>query len=84
MMENNGGDDLAVSRNYFFFLGGAAVTPCASPPLRPSIFSDYSFVSATLLTWMTGISLHMPWPLNSQSRGSRNYFFNIYFFGRAF
>jgi hypothetical protein len=25
------------------FFGGGSATPCASPPPRPSIFSDYSF-----------------------------------------
>jgi hypothetical protein len=45
-----------------------SVTSCASPPPRPSIFSDYScFGSTTLLTGMTGNSLHMQWP---QSHGS--------------
>jgi hypothetical protein len=39
------------------FFGSEA--PCASPLPRPSIFSDYSFRSTTLLTGMTGISLHM-------------------------
>jgi hypothetical protein len=27
-----------------FFFGGGSVTPCASPPPQPSIFSDYSFL----------------------------------------
>jgi hypothetical protein len=45
-------------------------TPCAFPPPRPSIFSDYSFWSNALLTGMTGISLHMRWPLTSQLHGS--------------
>jgi hypothetical protein len=51
-----------------FFCGSA--TPCAFPPPRPSIFSDYSFRSTALLTGMTGISLHMQWPLTFQSHGS--------------
>jgi hypothetical protein len=33
-------------------------------------FSDYSFWSTTLLTGMTGIPLHMQWPLTSQLHGS--------------
>jgi hypothetical protein len=43
------------------------------PPLLlgPPFFSDYSFFgSTTLLTGMTGISLHMQWPLTSQLHGS--------------
>jgi hypothetical protein len=36
-----------------------------SPPPRPSLFGP-----TTLLTGMTGISLHMQWPLTSQLRGS--------------
>jgi hypothetical protein len=47
----------------FFFCGGGTATPCASPPPRPSIFSDYSFWSTTLLTRTTGTSLHMQWPI---------------------
>jgi hypothetical protein len=31
--------------------------------LGPPFFPDYSFWSTTLLTGMTGISLHMQWPL---------------------
>jgi hypothetical protein len=55
----------------FFWGGGGSATPCASPPPWPSIFSEYSFcVSTTLLTAMTGMSLHMQWPLTSQSHGS--------------
>jgi hypothetical protein len=53
---------------YGFF--GSATT-CASPPARASIFSDYSFcVTTTLLAGMTGISLHMQWPLTSRSHGN--------------
>jgi hypothetical protein len=37
--------------------------------LDPPFFSDY-FVPTTLLTEMTGISLHMQWPLTSQSHDS--------------
>jgi hypothetical protein len=48
-----------------FFWGGAA-TPCAFPPPRPSIFSDYSFWPTSLLTRMTSISLLMQWLLTSQ------------------
>jgi uncharacterized membrane protein YhfC len=49
------------------FFGSA--TPCAFPP-PPYIFSDYSFWSTTLLTGVTGISLHMQWPLTSQLNSS--------------
>jgi hypothetical protein len=47
-----------------------ASDPCASPPPWPSIFSDYSFQVQHPLTGMTGNSLHMQWPLTSQSHGS--------------
>jgi hypothetical protein len=50
------------------FFGSA--TPCASPPPRPSIFPIILFLSTTLATGMTGISLHMQWPMISQSHGS--------------
>jgi hypothetical protein len=55
---------------YFSFLFFGSATPCAFPPPWPYIFSDYSFWSTALLTGMTGISLHMQWPLTSQSHGS--------------
>jgi hypothetical protein len=44
--------------------------PLVPPPPRPSIFLIILFESTTLLTRMTGISLHMQWPLTSQSHGS--------------
>jgi hypothetical protein len=50
------------------FLGSA--TPFASPPPRPSIFSNYSFWVPALLAGVTGNSLHMQWPLTSQLHGS--------------
>jgi hypothetical protein len=51
----------------FFFLGGGVSNPlCLSSSLALH-FSDYSFWSTTLLTGKTGISLHMQWPLTSQS-----------------
>jgi hypothetical protein len=34
------------------------------------LFSNILFGSTTLLTWMTDNSLHMQWPLTSQSHGS--------------
>jgi hypothetical protein len=34
--------DEGIDTCFFCFFGGSA-TPCASPPPRPSIFSDYSF-----------------------------------------
>jgi uncharacterized membrane protein len=37
---------------------------------QPSFFPIIRFGSTTLLTGMTGISLHMQWPLTSQSHGS--------------
>jgi hypothetical protein len=42
---------LLVNENFFpvanptFFGGGGSATPCASPPPRPTIFSDYSFLA---------------------------------------
>jgi hypothetical protein len=50
------------------FLEGSA-TPCASP-LWPSIFRIILYLSTTLLTGITSISLHMQWPLTSQSHGN--------------
>jgi hypothetical protein len=38
--------------------------------LGPPFFPIILFLSTTLLTRMTGISLHMQWPLTSQSHGS--------------
>jgi hypothetical protein len=50
------------------FLGQRHVVPLLllGPPLFPIIL----FLSTTLLTGMTGISLHLQWPLTSQSHGS--------------
>jgi hypothetical protein len=50
-----------------FFLGGGgpSATPCASPPPQSSIFPIILFFSTTLLNGLTGISLHMQWPLMS-------------------
>jgi hypothetical protein len=39
--------------------------------LGPPFFLIILFLSTTLLTWMTGISLHAQWPLASQSHGRR-------------
>jgi hypothetical protein len=47
-----------------------SATPCASPPPWPTIFLIIIFLSATLLTRMTGISIHVQWPLTSQSNGN--------------
>jgi hypothetical protein len=52
---------------WWWWWWGRSATSCASP-LRPSIFSDYSFSCPP--PGMTGISLHMQWPLTSQSHGS--------------
>jgi hypothetical protein len=58
--------------NVFFWVEGrvgeGSATPCASPPPQPSIFPIILFLSTTLLTGMTGVSLN--WPLTSQSHGS--------------
>jgi hypothetical protein len=54
-----------------FFGGGlGSATPCASPLPWPSSFLIILFLSTTLLTRMTSISLHKQWPLTSQSHGS--------------
>jgi hypothetical protein len=47
-----------------------SATSCAYPPPQPCIFSINLLRSTTLWTGMTGISLHMQWPLTSQSHGS--------------
>jgi hypothetical protein len=56
---------------FFFFLGGGQ-QPLAPLLLLlgPSFFLVILFLSTTLLTKMTGRSLHMQWPLVSQSHGS--------------
>jgi hypothetical protein len=56
-------------KHTFFLGGGVSATPCASPP-RPSIFWIILFLSTTLSTGMTGISLHMQCPMTPQSHGS--------------
>jgi hypothetical protein len=50
------------------FLGGQR--PLVPLLLLGPPFFYYSFWSTTLLTGMTGISLHMQWPLTSQLHGS--------------
>jgi hypothetical protein len=53
---------------------GVSASPYASsPPSFPMIL----FLSTTLLTGMTVISLHMHWPLTSQSHGSGRKYFQI-------
>jgi predicted Zn-dependent protease len=47
-----------------FFLGQQPLVPHLL--LGPPFFSDYSFWVHHLVTRMTGISLHMQWPLTSQ------------------
>jgi hypothetical protein len=47
-----------------------SLTLCASPPPWASIFSDYSFWVHHFVNWDDGHSLHMQWPLTSQSHGS--------------
>jgi hypothetical protein len=55
------------AQNTCFFIGGGGQRPLV-PLLLLGLpfFSDYSFWSTTLLTGMTGNSLHMQWPLTSQ------------------
>jgi hypothetical protein len=43
---------------------------CLSSSLALHFFPIILFWSTTLLTGMTGISLHLQWPLTSQSHGS--------------
>jgi hypothetical protein len=58
-------------KSFFLILFFWSATPCASPPPhRPSVFPIILFFSTTLSTGMTGFSLHMLWPLTSQSHGS--------------
>jgi hypothetical protein len=54
--------------NYVMFVGQQPLVPflLLGPPFFPIIL----FGSTTLLTGMTGISLHMQWPLTSQLHGS--------------
>jgi hypothetical protein len=60
-----------------FFLGGGGQRSRVPPPPRPTICNLLK--STTLSTGMTGISLHMQWPLTTQLRGSilkeNNWFF---------
>jgi hypothetical protein len=46
------------------------LVPFFVPATWPSIFPVILFLSTTLLTGMTGSSLHVQWPLTSQSHGS--------------
>jgi hypothetical protein len=61
----------------FIFLGQRPLVPLRL--LRPQLFPIILFLSTTLLTGMSGISLNMQWPLTSQSHGcflkENNYFF---------
>jgi hypothetical protein len=52
----------------FFVLGQQPLVPLLL--LRPPFFLIILFGSTTLLTRMTGNSLHMQWPLTSQLHGS--------------
>jgi hypothetical protein len=51
-----------------FFTGQRPLVPLLL--LGPPFFPIILLVSTTLLTGMTGISLHMQWPLTSRSHGS--------------
>jgi hypothetical protein len=51
-------------------LRATSATLWDSPPPRPCIFWIILFWSTTMLTGMTGISLHMQWPLTSQTHGN--------------
>jgi hypothetical protein len=54
-----------------FFWGGGGQQPLVPLLLLgPNFFPIVLFGSTTLFTGMTGISLHMQWPLTSQLRGS--------------
>jgi hypothetical protein len=52
----------------FFFFGQQPLV--ALLLLGPSFFQIILFLSTALSTGVTGISLHMQWPLTSQSHGS--------------
>jgi hypothetical protein len=52
----------------FLFLGQRPLVPLLL--LGPPFFPIILFGSTTLLTGMTGISLHIQWPLTSQLHGS--------------
>jgi hypothetical protein len=52
---------------YGFFLGGGGLVLLL---LGPLFFQSILFLYTTLLTRMTSISLHMQWPMTSQSHGS--------------
>jgi hypothetical protein len=53
----------------FFFGGGGQQTLVLLLFLGPPFFPIILFLSTALSTGMTGISLHMQWPVTSQSHG---------------
>jgi hypothetical protein len=55
---------------FLFFLGGGQRPLVPLLLLGLPFFPISIFLSTTLLTGMTSISLHVQWPLNSQSHGS--------------
>jgi hypothetical protein len=56
--------------SHFFFGGGVSDPLCLSSSSALHFFRLFFFGSITLFTRMTGNSLHMQWPLTSQSHGS--------------
>jgi hypothetical protein len=63
-----GGHGLRQVSIFIDFFGQRHLVPLLL--LGPPFFPMIHFGSTTLLTWMTGISLHMQWPLTFQSHGS--------------
>jgi hypothetical protein len=63
---------LSIFKFVIFILYGffGSATPCASSPPWPSFVSYYAFLVHHPVTGMTGISLHMQWPLTSQLHDS--------------
>jgi hypothetical protein len=61
---------------YFLWVSGPLVPLL---PLRHQFFAIILLGSTTLLTWMTGISLRMQWPLPSQSHGSFSQWEQLFF-----
>jgi hypothetical protein len=54
----------------FFFLGGGGQRPLVFSSSLVFHFSNYSYLVQHPVTGMTGISMHMQWPLTSLSHDS--------------
>jgi hypothetical protein len=64
---------------YLLLLFGSTI-PCACPLSCPQFFLIILFVSTTLTTGMTSISLHMQWPPTSQLLSSFSQRKQLFFF----